>query len=112
MTSQTKGNNQIDEETKQADSEGKKLGILIAALPVSDDSKQALLGLLPSFSLEQLARLSAIFETRYLNGKTAKADNELVDVLTQISAEYKGKVRAQEEKTQQSLEEISNDIDK
>ena len=112
MTNQIKNSNQTDEEVKQADSEGKKLGILIAALPIPDDSKQAMLELLPEFSLEQLARLSAILEAMYLNGKTAKADSELVDVLKKLSVEYKGKVRAREEKTQQSLEELRNDIDK
>lgn len=97
---------------EEAKKEGKKLGALIAALPMPDDTRQALLELLPNFSLEQLVRLSAILETAYLNQKTADVDKELVDTLNRINADYKKEVRAQEDKTLKALDELQNDLNK
>ena len=55
-----------------AKSQGRKLGILIAAANMPNDIKEAIFVLLPYFSLEQLDRLTTILEVQYLDQETDK----------------------------------------
>lgn len=96
----------------EAEKEGKKLGTLIAAFPMPDETRQALLELLPNFSLEQLARLSAILETAYLNQKTGSADKEFIEVLKNIDAEHKKKMGDLDNKTLKALDELDKNLEK
>lgn len=95
-----------EEMINEAEKEGRKLGLLIASLPVSDADKEALLNLLPHFTPEQLMRFSAILEATYLNQKSGNLDKELVETLKNIDAEHKKKMGDLDNKTLKTLDEL------
>jgi hypothetical protein len=78
-------NNPIDGELSEAESaaliRGRKLGFLIAASTLPDDVKDELAVLIAEMTEEQQERLLDIFEAKYLNEKTADADNKLKEEL-------------------------------
>ncbi len=101
-----------EEQVQEAEKEGKKLGLLIASLPISDTDKEALLNLLPHFTPEQLMRFSAILESAYLKGKTSGVDHEFQDMVNKIKDEYDKKVSAAEDKALEAIDELQNDVNK
>jgi hypothetical protein len=66
---------------------GVKLAAFIAALPISDEEKQAFVTVVESASYEELLQLEAAFEERYIQEKTKGVDGQLQKDLTQIKKE-------------------------
>lgn len=105
------GNNQPPQELVQdAEKEGRKLGLLIASLPISDENKEALLNLLPHFTPEQLFRFSAVLESAYLNKKTEGVDKELEQIISQIQDEYQNKVQTAESTAAKAMDDLAKEI--
>jgi|GEM_PF-6337240 len=68
---------------------GKKIGLLIASLDISDEEKDAFTALLPEMNLEQMIRLAEILEQKYLASAGKDADKELHAKLTAIQDDWK-----------------------
>ena len=73
--------------------QGRKLGFFLAAANMPRKIKEALVVLLPRFSLEQLDKLAAVFEARYLSEQAEKIKaseiGRLGERLKEILAGYK-----------------------
>jgi hypothetical protein len=78
-------NNATDKKLSEAETaaliRGQKLGFLIATSTLPDDVKDELVVLAEKMSEEQQDRLLDVFEAKYLDEKTAEADNKLKEAL-------------------------------
>lgn len=105
-----------DEELTQmltdAENDGRRLGVLIASLDVTDEVKQAILDILPSFTPEQLQRFLAILEVQYANQKTGKIDEEFAKELQNIKTEHDAQVASATTTAQKELEKLEKEINK
>lgn len=67
----------------------KKLAALIYDSKMPEDIKEALIGVLPKMSLEQMDRLLAILEAKYLDEKTRHIDAEFKEKIKAIAEKFK-----------------------
>ena len=77
---------------------GRKLGFLIGASTMDDETKQGWFAILPEMRLEQIARLIDILEAKYLDEQTQDINKTLEQELDIIQKKY-----------QQEREEIDQD---
>lgn len=68
--------------------QGKKLGALIASLKLSPDSLDALMRILPSLSVEQLDRLTAVLGNHFAIARAGGADERLEEELRKIRRDW------------------------
>jgi hypothetical protein len=72
-----------------AESQGRKLGFLIAKSKLlSDAEKKAVVDLLPSMTAEQLDLLTNTLEAQHIAEETKQDDVEVVEALKDAGAEY------------------------
>lgn len=100
-----------DDEVKAAHLKGQKLGLLIAALPVSDETKEALINLLPEFTPEQLDALLAALEAQLLYSATANIDKEFMETVEKIRSDQNKKEAAAKTKFLNGLEQIEKELE-
>lgn len=82
---------------QSAEEAGKKLGVLIASLNITDEEKEALLSLLPQMTEGQLVELTNVLEAKYLQAATKEQDAKLAGDLQVIDDKFEeglGKVNA------------------
>ncbi len=84
---------------------GRKLGFLIGSSTLSKEIKDELVSLILYMKLDQIERLMAIFEAKYLDEKTRHIDEEFKQKLNAIVEDCKKKT-AEEEKALANI--ISN----
>ncbi len=98
-------NNQATEE--EAILLGRKLGLFIMSLNLTDDEKQGFVAVLPSLSYEQLQHLHNVFEDAYLREKTSDLDRDFIAELMQIKADYNTQIKTAQAKMDKALDEIA-----
>ena len=91
-------------------SQGQKLGLLLAALPVPDEEKTAWLNMLEHASLEQIDRLVDILKSLYAHGKTSEIDKEFRGELETIKTEYDRKEAALSGETIGKIKKLAEKI--
>lgn len=74
--------------------QGRKLGFFITHLQVSEEIKEAWLDLLPHFSLEQLDRLTKIFESQFAEQQTQEINKKFKEDINKVIQESKQQVSA------------------
>lgn len=89
---------------------GKKLGILLNSLNVSEEYKKALVEILPEFSYEQLLELVVILENAYIKQQTSGLDAEFLKNLQKIQDEYVAKKQQSNQKLNDSLLDLEKDL--
>ncbi|PIZ82020.1 MAG: hypothetical protein COY02_00790, partial [Parcubacteria group bacterium CG_4_10_14_0_2_um_filter_41_6] len=72
-----------------ARAKGKKLAFLIASLNVDNETKEAIMALLPGMSLEQIERFLDILESKYLQQETQGIDEDFKKELERVGDEHK-----------------------
>ena len=95
----------------QTASLGKKLGLLLNALNISEEYKKALVEILPEFSYEQLVELVVVLEDLYANQETNNLDQEFLRELQKIQEEYKEEKNKAVQKLNQNLSDLEKDLD-
>lgn len=89
---------------------GRKLAVLIAALPVDDETKQAFLILIENASYDELLALEDALEGLYLDAATQDADKQLKAALEQLKADVDARTQRLDEEFLGKLMEIENRI--
>ncbi|OGH91212.1 MAG: hypothetical protein A2534_00765 [Candidatus Magasanikbacteria bacterium RIFOXYD2_FULL_39_9] len=80
-----------------AEEKGRKLGVLIASLNISEEEREALLSLLPQMTEAQLEEFTNVLEVKYLQAATKDTDKKLADDLQAVDDKFQeelGKVNA------------------
>ena len=112
----TTTNQPTDEELNKmltdAENDGRRLGVLITSLDVTDEVKQAILDILPQFTPEQLQRFLAILEVQYANQKTGHIDEEFAKQLQNIKTEHDAQVASATATAQKELDKLEKEIKK
>ena len=83
---------------------GGKLSLLIKSSTLEEDVKEELFQILPQMSLDQLEKLTDIFEAKFLDEKTKEIDEEYKRKIEEVYKNYNSK---QEEIDKKFLEEIN-----
>ncbi|HMB17641.1 MAG TPA: hypothetical protein VKO61_01890 [Candidatus Paceibacterota bacterium] len=100
------------EEVKdQATKHGQKLGILISALDISDEEREAWLSIIDKMSLEQIDRLIDILESKYVHQKTSNLDKKLKEEMEKIQKEYEEKIDEVDQKAIDKIKKLSKKIE-
>lgn len=80
-----------------AEEKGRKLGVLIASLNISEEEREALLSLLPQMTEAQLEEFTNVLEVKYLQAATKDQDAKLAEDLQAVDDKFQeelGKVNA------------------
>lgn len=80
-----------------AEEKGRKLGVLIASLNISEEEREALLSLLPQMTEDQLVEFTNVLEVKYLQAATKEQDAKLAEELKAVDDKFQeelGKVNA------------------
>ncbi|MFH1192696.1 MAG: hypothetical protein V1656_00010 [Candidatus Jorgensenbacteria bacterium] len=99
-----------EEAQKTAEAHGRRLGFLIATLNVSDETKQALLALLPAMTLEQIDRLSELLVKAFVNEQTKEFDEDFARELELIKKEHAVSCAALETNIQSELDALEQKL--
>jgi hypothetical protein len=75
---------------------GRKLGFLIGSSTLPKEIKDELVSLILHMKIDQIERLMAIFEAKYLDEKTRHIDDEFKQKLGAIVENYKKKTSEEE----------------
>ncbi len=89
---------------------GRKLAVLIAALPVVDEVKQAFFALIENASYDELLALEDALEGLYLDAATQDADKQLKAALEQLKMETDARARHRDDAFLDKLKVIENRI--
>lgn len=90
-----------------ATEQGKKLGVLIASLDISEEEREALLSLLPQMSEVQLERLTQALEVSYLQAATQEQDKELAAGLQAVDDVFQKQMKQINNETNKALDAIA-----
>lgn len=71
-----------------AEEKGRKLGLLIVSLKITDNEREAMLALLPHMSEEQLNDFIDALEINYLQAMTQEQDNKLAEDLQKVDERF------------------------
>lgn len=89
-----------------AEEKGKKLGVLIASLDISEQERESLLSLLPQMSEKQLEEFTDALELGYLQAATKKQDQKLVADLEGVDKKFETKIGQINKQTSKELDSI------
>lgn len=101
-----------EELQKIAQGQGQRLGIILSELKISDDTRQAILDMIPGLTLEQADELIGILEAKYLDAATQEVDDKLRQDLMQIKQTYDAALEDIHANTMRELDDIEKEIDK
>jgi len=104
--------NNLDNLIKDTVDLGKKLGILINALNISDEYKSAIVEILPEFSYEQLVQFEAVLEDAYIKQQASNLDEEFFQNIQNIQNQYLEKKQQLNQQLQDDLNDLEKDLDK
>lgn len=110
MNQTVKSNLSVEEVKSLAEAKGKKLGFLIASLKIDETTREALLDLLPTMTLEQLDKFTDLLEASFLHGATGAIDKELAQALEQIDVKYQNQVQAADAEAASALQGIAKSL--
>jgi hypothetical protein len=99
-----------EEEQIKAVELGQRLAVLIDALKITEEEKDALVGLLPEMTGEQLEKLTALLETNFLNQNSAAADKEFADGLRTAQEEYEASMQTATARAVEQIKEIEEKL--
>ncbi|MBU2579110.1 hypothetical protein KKA09_03270 [Patescibacteria group bacterium] len=111
----TQNNNLNEEQAKLSEeqikellkAQGRKLGFLVASANISDEEKAGFIKIIPEMSLEQVARLIKILETKYIGEKTQDIDKQFKKDLEEIKSKYEEKREELNKDTLDKLQKIA-----
>lgn len=89
-----------------AEEKGRKLGILIASLKITEEEREAMLSLLPHMTEIQLDNLINALEINYLQAITQGEDNKLAHDLQNVEENFQVKVAQINADTNKALDYI------
>ena len=89
-----------------AEEKGRKLGILIVSLKITDQEREAMLGLLPHMTEIQIDNLINALEINYLQAMTQDPDSKLAQDLQKAEEELQAKILKINAGTNQALDSI------
>ena len=89
---------------------GRKLAVLIAALPVDDETKQAFLALVENSTYDELLALEDALEGLYADAATQDVDRQLKAALEQFKVEMDARTRRVDETFLAKLQAIERRI--
>ena len=77
---------------KTAEEKGRKLGLLIISLKITDDEREAMLALLPRMTEIQIDDFIEALEINYLQAMTQEEDKKLAQGLQKVEENFQLKV--------------------
>lgn len=92
---------------ESAEEKGKKLGVLIASLNISEEERESLLSLLPHMTEAQLEELTSALEVNYLQAATKKADEKLAEDLQKADNTFQDRIQQINKQTSKELDSIA-----
>jgi hypothetical protein len=99
-------NHKLSESEIAALMRGSKLGFLLAVSNLPDKVKDELAALTEKMTLKQQDRLLDVLEAKYLDEKTAEAENKLIQDLQPLAKKYKAEDSARAKKFAAALNKI------
>ncbi len=91
---------------EEAQEKGRKLGILIASLKITDEEREAMLSLLPHMTETQLENFIQALEINYLQAMTQDQDKKLAEDLQKVDEVFQAKVAQINANTNKELDFI------
>lgn len=89
-----------------AEEKGRKLGLLIVSLKITDQEREAMLSLLPHMSETQIDDLINALEINYLQAMTQDKDSKLAQDLQKAEEDFQAKILQINANTNQALNSI------
>ena len=89
-----------------AEEKGRKLGVLIASLKITDQAREAMLSLLPHMTEAQLEDFTKALEINYLQAMTQDQDKKLAEDLQKVDEDFQAKVTQINADTNKALDSI------
>ncbi len=89
-----------------AEEKGRKLGVLIASLKITDQEREAMLSLLPHMTEAQLEDFTKALEINYLQAMTQDQDKKLAEDLQKVDEDFQAKVTQINADTNKALDSI------
>jgi ribosome recycling factor len=89
-----------------AEEKGRKLGVLIASLNISEEEREALLSLLPQMTEAQLEEFTNVLEVKYLQAATKDTDKKLADDLQAVDDKFQEELSKVNADTIKALDSI------
>lgn len=93
-----------------ADAEGKKLGFLLAASPLDEETKKSILESLSKLDSEQIGQATQFFEDEYLMAKNKELNDWLKKTLTSIKDEFDTKQKDIDDATIASIDKLEKKL--
>ena len=111
MADEKSPKNLTDDEMKElALAQGRKLGILISGLNMSDEALEALMFLVSEMNPEQIDRLTEILENKYADEKTRDIDEKLIKELRGIKDDFDADMAKAGADAMAALEELEKSL--
>ena len=89
---------------------GSKLGFFVASLDIEEETRGALLAILPKMTLPQLERFVATLEAQYLQQATDDMDKRFEKELSNLYQEFEKKQEQIDAKARKALKAIQKKI--
>ncbi len=89
---------------------GVKLGLLLAATPLSEDERESWLALIPEMTPEQLIRFSQLLEVRFFDAATAGLDAAWRTELTAVAADRSARTEQRLAETIKTIAELTRTV--
>ena len=89
-----------------AEEKGRKLGILVASLNISEEERDALLSLLPQMTEVQLEEFTNVLEVKYLQAATKEQDTKLAEDLQVVDDKFQEELSKVNAETIKALDNI------
>jgi hypothetical protein len=94
------------DDAQTAVEKGKKLGMLIASLSISEQEREAVLSLLPQMSEKQLEEFTQALEVSYLQAATKEHDEKLAQDLRVTNDTFEKKMQQINNDTNKALDAV------
>ncbi|OIO19947.1 MAG: hypothetical protein COY69_03580 [Candidatus Magasanikbacteria bacterium CG_4_10_14_0_8_um_filter_32_14] len=101
----------MDNEDKQVATDlGKKFAIILAQLNITDETRQAILDIVPSLNMAQIAEMVDLFERKYLEAATGELDEKMKQDLEKIKIGMNQKNAEINESTMSKLDDLEKEV--
>lgn len=100
------------DEQKGAQEMGQKLGIMLASLDITDETRQAVVDMLSELDFEQIIQFSDLLERKYIEASTADIDTQLRTDLLALKKEMDMRNQEIDQETMGQLAELEQELAK
>lgn len=102
----------VEEVKKAASDRGRRLGILLASLNLSEEEIEAWLTIIPEMSWEQINRLTDLLENAYADASTGDIDDGFRKEMEKIKEEYDRDIKSLDDEAVENIKALEDKLEK